>query len=57
MSIHCILAFAAIEDMEIHQINIKTTFLIVTLKQTQGFAQERGEHLVCSLHKSLYGLK
>ncbi len=57
VSIHCILAFVAIEDMEIHQMNIKTTFSMVTLKQPQGFTQERGEHLVCGFHKSLYGLK
>jgi hypothetical protein len=26
MSIHCILAFVAIENMEIHQMNVKTAF-------------------------------
>jgi hypothetical protein len=33
VSIHCILAFATIEYMEIHQMNIKTTFSMMTLKQ------------------------
>ncbi len=62
MSIRCILALAAIEDMEIHQMDVKTTFLNgdleeeIYMEQPQGFTQE-GEHLVCKLHKSLYGLK
>jgi hypothetical protein len=62
VSIRCILALAAIEDMEIHQIDVKTTFLNgdlekeIYMEQPEGFTQE-GEHLVCKLHKSLYGLK
>jgi hypothetical protein len=62
VSICCILALAAIENMEIHQMDIKTTFLNGDLKkkiymeQPEGFTQE-GEQLVCKLHKSLYGLK
>jgi len=62
VSIRCILALAAIEDMEIHQMDVKTTFLNgdleeeIYMEQPQGFTQE-GEHLVCKLHKSLYGLK
>jgi hypothetical protein len=48
--------------MEIHQMDIKTTFLNgdleeeIYMEQLKGFTQE-GEHLVCKLHKSLYGLK
>jgi hypothetical protein len=62
VSIRYILTLATIEDMEIHQIDIKTTFFNGDLKeeiymeQPEGFTQE-GEHLVCKLHKSLYGLK
>jgi hypothetical protein len=62
VSIRCILALAAIENMEIHQMDIKTTFLNgdleeeIYMEQPEGFTHE-GEHLVCKLHKSLYGLK
>jgi hypothetical protein len=62
VSIHCILALAAIENMEIHQMDIKTAFLNgdfeeeIYMEQLEGFTQE-GEHLVCKLHKSLHGLK
>jgi hypothetical protein len=62
MSIHCILALAAIEDMEIYQMDVKTAFLNgyleeeIYMEQPKGFTQE-GEHLVCKLHKSLYELK
>jgi hypothetical protein len=62
VSIRCILALATIEDMEIHQMDVKTTFLNgdfkeeIYMEQPEGFTQE-GEHLVCKLHKSLYGLK
>jgi hypothetical protein len=62
-SICCILALAALEDMEIHQMDVKTTFLKgklekeIYMEQPQGFVHEGGEHLVCKLHKSLYGLK
>jgi hypothetical protein len=62
-SIHCIFALATLEDMEIHQMDVKTTFLNGELeeeiytKQPQGFMHQGNEHLVCKLHKSLYGLK
>jgi hypothetical protein len=62
VSIRCILALAAIEDMEIHQMEVKIAFLNgdlekeIYMEQPEGFTQE-GEHLVCKLHKSLYGLK
>ncbi len=62
VSIRCILALAAIEDMEIHQMDVKTAFLNgdleeeIYMEEPEGFTQE-GEHLVCKLHKSLYGLK
>jgi len=62
-SICCILALAALEDMEIHQMDVKTAFFNGEFKgeiymgQPQGFVHQGGEHLVCKLHKSLYGLK
>jgi transposase InsO family protein len=62
-SIHCILALAALEDMEIHQMDVKTAFLNdelekeIYMEQPQGFVHQGGEHLMCKLHKSLYGLK
>ncbi len=61
VSIHCVLALATIEDMEIHQMDVKTTFLNgdleeIYMEQPEGFTQE-SEHLVCKLQKSLYGLK
>jgi hypothetical protein len=62
-SIRCILALAALEDMEIHQMDVKTTFFNgkleeeIYMEQLQGFVHQGGEHLVCKLHKSLYGLK
>jgi hypothetical protein len=62
VSIHYILALMAIENMEIHQMDVKTTFFNgdleeeIYMEQPEGFTQE-GEHLVCKLHKSLYGLK
>ncbi len=62
VSIRCVLALVAIEDMEIHQMDVKTAFLNgdleeeIYMEQLEGFTQE-GEHLVCKLHKSLYELK
>jgi hypothetical protein len=62
VSIRCIPTLAAIEDMEIHQMDVKITFFNgdlqeeIYMEQLEGFTQE-GEHLVCKLHKSLYELK
>jgi hypothetical protein len=62
VSIRCILALTAIEDMEIHQMDVKTAFFNgdlekeIYMEQPEGFTHE-GEHIVCKLHKSLYGLK
>jgi hypothetical protein len=62
VSIRCIFALAAIEDMEIHQMDVKTAFSNgdleeeMYMEQPKGFTHE-GEHLLCKLHKSLYGLK
>ncbi len=62
-SIRCILALMALEDMEIHQMDVKTTFLNgeleeeIYMEQPHGLVHQGGKHLVCKLHKSLYGLK
>jgi hypothetical protein len=62
-SIRSILALAALEDMEIHQMDVKIAFLNgeleeeIYMEQPQGFVHQGDEHLVCKLHKSLYGLK
>jgi len=62
VSICCILALTAIEDMEIHQMDIKTAFIKgdleeeIYMEQPKGFTQE-GKHLLCKFHKSLYELK
>ncbi len=62
-SIPCILALVALEDMEIHQMDVKIAFFNreleeeIYMEQPQGFVDQGGEHLVCKLHKSMYGLK
>jgi hypothetical protein len=62
-SIRCIVALATLEDMEVHQMDMKTAFLNgkleeeIYMEQPQGFMHQGGEHLVCKLHKSLYCLK
>jgi hypothetical protein len=62
-SIHCILTLVALENMEIHQMDMKITFLNgelekeIYMEQLQGFMHQGGEHVMCKLHKSLYGLK
>ena len=50
-------------DLELQQIDVKTAFLNsdleekVYMKQHEGFSSREGEHLVCKLKKSIYGLK
>jgi histone deacetylase 1/2 len=62
-SLRCIFALATLENMEIHQMDMKTAFLNgdlekeIYMEQPQGFMHQGGEHLVCKFHKSLYGLK
>jgi len=49
-------------DLELQQIDVKTTFLNgdleenVYMKQPEGFSSSSGEHLVCKFNKSIYGL-
>src|ERR1700722_9833560 len=62
-SLHVIMALAAHFDLELQQMDVKTTFLNgdleeeVYMKQLEGFPSSDGEQLVCKLKKSLYGLK
>ena len=57
------MAFASMMKWNLHQMDVKTTFLNgvieeeVHIEQLQGFeVEDRGTH-VCKLKKALYGLK
>ena len=60
-SIRIVLGLVNQYDLELEQLDVKTTFLHGNLKETiymyqpEGF--EEGENKVCLLKKSLYGLK
>ncbi|GJT95192.1 zinc finger, CCHC-type containing protein [Tanacetum coccineum] len=62
-TIRLLLALAAIHDLVIHQMDVKTAFLNGNLdeeiyrKQPKGFVMPGHESKVCKLKKSLYGLK
>nr|GEY05397.1 ribonuclease H-like domain, reverse transcriptase, RNA-dependent DNA polymerase [Tanacetum cinerariifolium] len=62
-AIRLLIALAAIHNLVIHRMNVKTTFLIVDLeeevymKQPKGFVMPGNEHKMCKLIKSLYWLK
>ena len=57
------MALVAHFDFDLLQMDVNTTFLNgnikeeVYMKQLEGFSSSEGEHLVCKLNKSLYGLK
>ena len=61
--IHAVLSIAAVNDYEIHQIDIKgaysngilTSDEVIFMKQPPGYTESPGK--VCQLHKTLYGLK
>jgi hypothetical protein len=50
-------------DLELHQMNVKTTFLNgdllenVYMTRPKGFTVKGKEHMRCHLRKSIYGLK
>lgn len=58
-----IVAIGVVINFEMHQINIKTTFLNENLEediyidQSQGFVEKRKYHLIYKLKKFLYELK
>ena len=62
-SIRVVLGLVASLDLELEQLDVKTTFLHGDLKeeiymdQPEGFKLKGNEHMVCKLKKSLYGLK
>ena len=62
-SIRTMLSIVAIMDLEVKQMDVKTTFLHgdleeeIYMQQPKGFVEEGKENLVCRLRKSLYGLK
>ena len=57
------MALVAHFDLELHQMDVKTTFLNgdleenVYMKQLKGFIMEGKEEMGCHLKKSIYGLK
>ncbi|TPX38764.1 DNA-directed DNA polymerase [Synchytrium endobioticum] len=64
-SVRVVLTIAAIENLEVYQLDIKTAFLnarldpaiTVYVEQPHGFAEIGQETKVCRLKKALYGLK
>ena len=62
-SFRIIMALVAHYDLELHQMDIKTTFLNrnleenVYMAQPKGFVMEENERIGCRLKKSIYGLK
>ena len=62
-SIRMLIAIAAIHNLEIHQMDVKTAFLNgdldeeIYMEQLEGFIVPSQEKKVCWLVKSLYGLK
>ena len=62
-SIKVLLALAAQHDLEIHQLDVKTTFLYGFIKKDiymsipEGYSIPPQPDLMCKLNKSLYGLK
>ena len=62
-SIRTLLALAAHQNYEVHQMDVKTAFLNgdldvdLYMQQPEGFVIAGQEQLVCKLRKSIYGLK
>ena len=62
-SIRMLIAIAALYNLEIHQMDVKTAFLNgdldeeIYMEQPEGFIVPGQEKKVCRLVKSLYGLK
>lgn len=58
-----VLALAAAEDLDLQQMDVKSTYLNGNIKediymsQPEGYVMKAREHLVCKLKKSIYGLK
>ncbi|KAF3684374.1 putative tyrosyl-DNA phosphodiesterase 2-like [Capsicum annuum] len=62
-SIRMLIALAAVYDLQIHQMDVKTTFINedleeeIYMEQPEGFVVPGKKNKVCKLTKSLYGLK
>lgn len=62
-SIRMLLAMVAKFNLELEQIDVKTTLLyddldeIILIRQPEGWAKNGKEDYVCKLNRSLYGLK
>ena len=62
-SFRIIMALAVHFNLELHQMDVKTTFLNgdlyeeVYMQHPEGFVVDGKENMVCRLHKSIYGLK
>ena len=62
-SIRIVIALAVQFGLKLHQMDVTTAFLNgelkedIYMKQPEGYAAKRKEHLVCKLKKSIYGLK
>ena len=62
-SIRLVLSIAAIRNLQVHQMDVKTAFLNgeleeeIYMEQPDGFVAPGQENKVCKLVKSLYGLK
>ena len=62
-TLRMMLGLVATQDLELVQMDVKTTFLHgdldeeIYMQQPEGYAKSGKEHLVCKLCKSLYGLK
>jgi len=58
-----LMALAVANDFDVHQMDVKTTFLngyvqeTIYMEKPQGFIQLGTHHKVCKLHKTFYGLK
>ena len=57
------MALLAQYDLELYQMDVKTTFFNRKIKeeiymdQSEGFSMEGKDHMVCKRKKSIYGLK
>ena len=62
-SFRLIMALVAHFDLELHQMDVKTTFLNgdlseeVYMSQPEGFEENGNDNMVCRLKRSIYGLK
>lgn len=62
-SIRLLIAIAAIHNLEMHKMDVKTAFLNgelekeIYVQQFERFVSPNQKHKVCKLVKSLYGLK